>query len=396
MVELSYDVLVIGCGPAGASAASAASKGGGSVCVVDDRQEIGNPVRCAEMVGRGLLKMLDQPLPDACVAARPSSGQLIGPNGEKVTLAGKLAQDLGGLVLHREVFDQHLAKLATRVGAHIMLKTEARRLVIKDDRVVGARVSSFGRELSINADVVIGADGFRSQVGRWAGLEMGVDPVDVWVGFQYTIANCDLEDDMYFLYLGGRIAPGGFAWMVPKGEGTYNVGLMASMERSVSTPKDLLDHFISSVTGLGKGNHIRRSAGARIVAPPLPHPAAPGVLLCGECACRCDALPGSGVMNACASGAMAGDIAGKAVIGSDMGNGPMEHYVSMFNERFREIATSRLDLARAMSGMSDRVLGDLMMNFRREELTKIPAPDEMGSLAKRLPGVAKAFGRLII
>ena len=396
MVDLAYDVLVVGCGPAGATAARLASKSGGSVCVVDGRQEIGNPVRCAELAGYGLLGILGQKLPDACVGARPKAGLLIGPKGERVALAGKLAQGLGGLVIHREVFDQHLARLAARDGARIMLKTEARGLLVKDNKVVGARVSSFGREMNIPAGVVIGADGFTSQVGRWAGLDLRIDPADVRVGFQYTIVNCDLEDDTFFLYLGQRRAPGGFAWMVPKGEGTFNVGLMASMERASSTPKDLLDRFVASVAGLKKGNIIRRSAGAQVVAPPLSRPAAPGLLLCGECACRSDGLPGSGVANALASGMLAGAVAGGAVAGSDTGNGPQESYIAHFNERFRDTAASRLALARAMSGMTDGDISKVLGPFDGTQLADMPAPEGLGPVAKGFPGLAKAFARLII
>ena len=47
----AYDVIVVGAGPAGAMAARHAAEGGASVLLIEKRQEIGDPVRCAEGVG---------------------------------------------------------------------------------------------------------------------------------------------------------------------------------------------------------------------------------------------------------------------------------------------------------------------------------------------------------
>ena len=53
-MKLSYDVVVVGAGPAGSVAARLAAASGMSVLLVEKRQEIGVPVRCAEAIGLDL------------------------------------------------------------------------------------------------------------------------------------------------------------------------------------------------------------------------------------------------------------------------------------------------------------------------------------------------------
>lgn len=54
-VSRQYDVVVVGAGPAGATAARFAAEQGLQVLLLEKRQEIGSPVRCAEGINRDML-----------------------------------------------------------------------------------------------------------------------------------------------------------------------------------------------------------------------------------------------------------------------------------------------------------------------------------------------------
>jgi hypothetical protein len=71
-------------------------------------------------------------------------------------------------------------------------------------------------------------------------------------------------------------------------------------------------------------------------------------------------------------------------------------YVERFTKRFQDQAASRLILSRELTSLCDADLSALLSNFRGKELKEAPSPEDMGPLAKRLPGLAKAFARLII
>ena len=71
-----YDVLVVGAGPAGSMAAEAVARAGLSALLLEKRQEIGSPVRCAEGVSRASLRELLEP--DArCISASVSAAEAV-------------------------------------------------------------------------------------------------------------------------------------------------------------------------------------------------------------------------------------------------------------------------------------------------------------------------------
>src|SRR2546422_172773 len=73
--------------------------------------------------------------------------------------------------------------------------------------------------------IVIGAEGVEAMVGRWAGLDTRVPARDMESCAQYVIQGIDFDPDAIYLQFGGPIAPGGYAWLFPKGVGIANVGL---------------------------------------------------------------------------------------------------------------------------------------------------------------------------
>src|SRR5439155_1534179 len=92
-----------------------------------------------------------------------------------------------GYVLERDLFDRYLAKEAAKAGAEILIKTSAVELLRDDGQIVGARCEHMADAFEVRAKVVIGADGFESQVGRWAGLETHLRTRDIDACLQYTM-----------------------------------------------------------------------------------------------------------------------------------------------------------------------------------------------------------------
>src|SRR5574341_1794094 len=81
-----------------------------------------------------------------------------------------------------------------------------------------------GETREIRADIVIGADGVESKVGRWGGIDTALKPVDIETCAQFLVSNIDPGEYSRF-YLGSNYAPGGYVWVFPKGERTANVGI---------------------------------------------------------------------------------------------------------------------------------------------------------------------------
>lgn len=159
----NYDVVVVGAGPAGSIAARTIAQAGNSVLLVEKRQEIGAPVRCAEGVSRGELEKYVQ-IDPKWICAQIHGYRFHAPNGTSFTIK----VDDAGFILERKIFDRDLANQAARAGAHVLAKTTARNVLCNENgAVVGVQLSvSPNVDVSVRSKIVIGADGVESQVGR--------------------------------------------------------------------------------------------------------------------------------------------------------------------------------------------------------------------------------------
>src|SRR2546421_5672766 len=162
----------------------------------------------------------------------------------------------------------------------------------------------------VRAKVVIGADGFESQVGRWAGLETRLRTRDIDACLQYTLVGVEGDPRLNDFYL-GSCAPGGYAWVFWKDSDVANVGIGVNLSkiRERADAKKYLDRLIERTPGLACGEIIEEVAGAGSVSMPLERTVAPGVMLAGDAARLIDPLTGGGILNGCLSGRYAGEVA---------------------------------------------------------------------------------------
>src|SRR6185503_3496808 len=121
-------------------------------------------------------------------------------------------------------FEPAIAAQAMGAGADVRTGVEAVGMTRDENRWVVAVDGSSGRG-EIGARAVIGADGVESAVGRWAGLDTRVRARDMESCAQYVVDDPTIDADSIVLHFGDRVAPGGYAWVFPKGTRSANVGL---------------------------------------------------------------------------------------------------------------------------------------------------------------------------
>ncbi|MFZ5918064.1 MAG: geranylgeranyl reductase family protein [Chloroflexota bacterium] len=306
----SYDLVVVGAGPAGSTAARSAAKAGLSVLLVEKRQEIGAPVRCAEGVGHDLLLPFITPQP-AWISAQVNRAQLTVSHPDRhetIQLEGGR-----GYVLERRIFDRVLAQEAARAGAVVRVKTAAVGLLRQGPVVGGVILQGPEGRREVSARVVIAADGIESQVGAWAGLETTLPLRDAMSCAQYLLANIDIDPERIEYYLGAAIAPGGYAWVFPKGEGLANVGLGLQADLAQAPALSYLERFVESQPHLSAGSPVTLVAGGVPVALPPPRLVTDGLMLVGDAARQVDPLTGGGITNGMTAGKLAAEVAARAI-----------------------------------------------------------------------------------
>ena len=315
-MKSKYDILVIGGGPAGALAAKTAAKAGNSVCLIEKRPAIGTPVRCAEGIGKDLLKEYVKPDP-RWISADIERARIIAPNGTTISLEQDKAGNEVGYVLDRKIFDRELVWQAAEAGSDVVVKTRATAPIMENGAVRGANVISIGTPAEIRADVVIAADGVEARFARRAGLETTVPLREMMSCAQYLMTDIDIDAGSTDFYLGNAIAPEGYLWIFPKGERTANVGIGVSGRRSRdgSRAKDYLDRFVAK--NFPDGKMIEAIVGGVPVCRPLECTVADGLMVVGDAARVVDPITGGGIGNALFTGRLAGQVASDCIAAGD-------------------------------------------------------------------------------
>jgi len=315
-MKSKYDILVIGGGPAGALAAKTAAKAGNSVCLIEKRPAIGTPVRCAEGIGKDLLKEYVKPDP-RWISADIERARIIAPNGTTISLEQDKAGNEVGYVLDRKIFDRELVWQAAEAGADVFVKTRATAPIMENGAVRGANVISIGTPAEIRADMEIAADGVEAQFARRAGLNTTVPLREMMSCAQYLMTDIDIDAGSTDFYLGNAIAPEGYLWIFPKGERTANVGIGISGRRSRdgSRAKDYLDRFVAK--NFPDGKMIEAIVGGVPVCRPLECTVADGLMVVGDAARVVDPITGGGIGNALFTGRLAGQVASDCIAAGD-------------------------------------------------------------------------------
>lgn len=394
---LEYDVVVVGAGPGGSTAARYASMNGMLTLLIEKRQDIGNPVRCGEGVAKVWLDNVGiKPNPE-WIANEVKGAKLVSPDGHVVKLTEKMAGNEVGYVVRRELFDKDLVKMAIKEGVEVMVKTSATSL-LKDENgeIIGIRARSMGKDFDIHAKIIIGADGFESMVGRWAGINTQLKLSDINSCYQYHLVGIDIDPDYNEFYIGSD-APGGYVWVFSKGKNEANVGIgvQASKIKEKGEVKQYLDRFIAKHPNLAKGKPIEEVAGAVSVCAPLDRTVADHVMLVGDAARLIDPLSGGGVINAIISGRIAGEVAAEAVKAGDCS----ESFLKKYEEGWREMLEDRLlrnfIAKEKLVQLSDETFNKIIHALEGYEIQKITTLGILKAVQERYPEVVEELEELL-
>ena len=302
----SFDVVVVGGGPAGATAADDLARGGAKVLLLD---RAGRIKPCGGAIPPRLMR--DFEIPESLLVARATAARMVAPSDRRVDIP--IDNGYVGMV-DRERFDEWLRARAAQHGAcrqsgcFVRLERDEQGQAIVvfrlRDPVHGGNESEALHR--VRARAVIGADGARSELARQtiAGAERGrfvfayheILRTPEHVPDGYEGSRCEV-------HYCGSLSPDFYGWVFPHGA-TVSVG-SGSADRGFSLRAAVGE--LRRRSALAGAETLRRE-GAPIPMTPLPRwDNGRDVLLAGDAAGVVAPASGEGIYYAMASGRMAAD-----------------------------------------------------------------------------------------
>jgi len=326
-----YDVIVVGAGPAGATAAYSAACHGAKVLLLEEHTQIGRPIQCT-----GLLSLRGWKLArvsDSLIVRAISGVRVHSPNGSVYELGGDRVR---AYVIDRDRFDQSLVERAARSGVAVRVGTRAVELGPYEHgaRTLLMRTPAGARE-KLYASVIIGADGPHSILARQAGLPR---PQKTLLGLQAVIATPHLgpnppgplpgagrgnspprvgeglgersraREDFVEVFFGRRWAANFFAWSVPAAAGTARVGVATDL---ISEAQACFERLRREYHRSGK---ILVYQSGMIPIGPARRTVADGFLIVGDAAGQAKPTSGGGIYTGMLCGKIAGEVAARCAL----------------------------------------------------------------------------------
>ncbi|HLD49005.1 MAG TPA: NAD(P)/FAD-dependent oxidoreductase [archaeon] len=377
----SYDVVVVGAGPAGSSTAKQCAELGLSVLLLEKRDEIGAPKRCGEGLSMNNEKKLGIKIPKNCISTEIDGAVVYAPNGKSIEIK---SQQTKGYTLERKSFDKWLAAEAAKAGAKVVSKANVTDVIKNGRQVCGVKISYFDETYEIKSRVVVAADGVESMIMRKAGIRTNKKLNLVDSGFQYEMAGLKLKNPrMIELYFGFAIAPRGYVWVFPKGNGTANVGIGIS-GNSENKAKEYLDEYIESRPDLKQASILEVNAGCIPVGDLRKNMVGDGILGVGDAVNQVNPIHGGGIAESIYAGRIAGDVISNAIKKNDCSAKGLEPYNKLWwKERGNKL--KKVEKVREMmENMTDVQMNNLADVLSGEDLAGLARGKNIAKLAKIL------------
>jgi digeranylgeranylglycerophospholipid reductase len=353
-VTQSYDVAVVGAGPAGSTAANVTAMSGLTTVMIERKRQVGIPVQCGELVptpseirtlfpkSKRLRKLVD--ISKEFITNRTSKICLISPRGRRFEFPFQMN------VVDRASYDKHLSTLALDAGAELRLASS----VVRRTRTNRITIRSKGETYTLNASIVIGADGPSSVVSRSLGNIYQMPERDLSPALNYVMSGVNCNPDVVEMYFSTTIAPGGYCWIIPKGGNLANVGfgIRKHFVRPNASLTGYLHRFINhhplASSLLSQGRIVSRVGAIIPVGGPVRRTNSSNAVLVGDAASHVMASNGGGIPPALCGGAIAGD----TIVKHFQEGVPISNYTETWK---KEIGTE-LESSLAVLRVADQVM----------------------------------------
>jgi digeranylgeranylglycerophospholipid reductase len=347
--ELDFDVVVVGGGPAGSSAARIASKNGCTVALIEKEKEIAETVRTSGVTWISDIEEFG--IPNECY--NPIKKFSFYSPKNSVTISDNIAK---AAVLDVRKTYRFLAKRAESSGSKVFTSTNVSGILKNSlGKCVGVIAKSQGKHIQFKAKIVIDASGFASVVAR----ELG--HVKQWkrygVGAEFEVKTEKLEYDNWWLMVGQEYSPAGYAWIFPTSKNTARVGVGIGKPDSDVDPtirlNELIDNKMGPIKDLGKIEKIEFHYGLIPNEGLTRKTVYDNLILVGDSAGQANPLVLEGIRYAIRFGEVAGKVAAIAIKNNDTSETSLMPYEKKWRKAIESKIKSAVKVQKRWVGLTD-------------------------------------------
>ena len=318
-----YDLIIVGAGTGGSTAARFAAKNGLNVCLVErkSRENVGNKI-CGDAVGTEIFDFLHINHPkNEELSCHIKGAKIYTPNLKKCI--DLLDPKQAGYIVNRIEFGQRLLNEALDQGVDTFIdNTIALDLIYNKNSVSGIKVRlENGEKREISAKLVIDASGFNTPLRKSINsqiIEKDIPKEDSILCYREIVSfpqkDLRVKDPEYItIILDKEKAPGGYIWYFPKNEQSINIGLGMFMSYKGKVKNFYQKNVFNEFITVPKYKILSSGGGVVPVRRPLWSCADDGIMFVGDAACQVNPLHGGGIDPSMRGGFYAADVAQKAI-----------------------------------------------------------------------------------
>ena len=349
MEEFDFDIVIVGAGPAGSSAAHEAARSGSSVALLEKESVVAETVRTSGVTWVKDAKSFG--IPEDCY--NPIKNYSFCSPSNTVTISDDVAK---AAVLDVRKTYRHLAKQAQENGAKLIVNTNVTDVITDEQkRPIGVIAKSDDKEIKFNAKVIIDCSGFQSVVGKMLGL------ITQWerfgAGAEYEVRAENVDDKTWWLMVGQKNSPAGYAWIFPVGGDIVRIGVGVGKPESDVDPTERLNELMENKEGpikdLGTITKIEFHYGLIPNDGLSRNTVYDNFILVGDSAGQANPLVLEGIRYAIRFGRVAGRVASDAVKNDDTSENALRPYETEWKKAIESKINSASKVQNRWIGLSD-------------------------------------------
>lgn len=399
------DVVIVGAGSAGCVTARRCAELGLKTLLLDRKpqEEVGQKV-CGDEVSKAHFEATGIDYPEGDEISSSISGADVYPPNRKNELQVRGWTEFDGWTVNRPIWGQKLLRDAMDAGVKFLPNIHVTGPLMGSERVIGIEYKDLasGETIVVSSKIVVDASGFAAVIRNKLEsplIENNIDKEDIALCYREILKlKMPLaEPEVARVFLGGEIAPKGYAWIFPKGVQEVNIGVGITGGEGRGSPKSHCIKFKEQYPLLFGSKVIDGKGGAVPVRRPLKSLVGDGIAFVGDAALQVNPIHGGGIGAGMRAGIILGEVVRGAIAKKDLSAKGLWSYNMRYLPNFGRRLASLEIFKRLLQAVSDE---DMNFGFEKrlleaEDLMAANRGDGLSiSAVDKLRRVKRGAGRI--